>query len=40
MRSEVNVKGKSYQILRYKIKKKTKYITIKNLKTKFDIINK
>jgi hypothetical protein len=43
MRTKVNIKIKSNQILRDKIEKKeiqTKYILIKSLRIKFDIINK
>jgi len=41
-RTKVDIKIKLYQILRDEIKKrfKTKYTTIKNLRTKFNIINK
>jgi hypothetical protein len=42
-RTKVNIKIKLNQILRDKIEKKkiqTKYIAIKNLRTKFDIISK
>jgi hypothetical protein len=43
IRTKVNIKIKSNQILRYEIEKKrfkTKYIAIKSSMTKFDIINK
>jgi hypothetical protein len=43
MRIKVDIKIKLYQIVRDEIEKKrfkTKYIAIKSLKTKFDIINK
>jgi hypothetical protein len=43
IRTKVNMKIKSNSILKDEIKKKrfkTKYIAIKSLKTKFDIINK
>ena len=42
IKTKVNIKIKLNQILRDKIKKKiqTKYISIKSLRTKFDIINK
>jgi hypothetical protein len=42
IRTTVNIKIKLNQILRDEIKKKiqTKYISIKNLRTKFDIISK
>ena len=43
MRIKVNIKIKLNQILRDEIKKKkiqTKYISIKSLRTKFDIISK
>jgi len=42
IRIEVGIKIKLYQILRNEIKKKrfkTKYITIKSLRTKFDIFS-
>ena len=42
MRTKINIKIKLNQILSDEIKKKikTKYIAIKNLKIKFDIISK
>jgi hypothetical protein len=43
IRIKVDIKIKLYQIVRDEIEKKrfkTKYIAIKSLKTKFDIINK
>ena len=43
IRIKVNIKIKLNQILRYESKKKkiqTKYIAIKSLRTKFNIINK
>jgi len=42
MRTNVNIKIKLNQILRDEIEKKiqTKYISIKNLRIKFDIISK
>ena len=43
IRTKVDIKIKSNQILRDEIEKKrfkTKYIAIKSLRTKFDIINK
>ena len=43
MKTKVNIKIKLNQILRDEIKKKkiqTKYISIKSLRTKFDIISK
>ena len=42
MRTKVNIKIKLNQILRDEIKKQiqTKYISIKSLSTKFDIISK
>jgi len=42
MRTKVDLKIKLNQILRYEIKKKfkIKYIAIKNLSIKFDIISK
>jgi hypothetical protein len=42
MRTKIDIKIKLNQILKDKIEKqiKTKYIPIKNLRTKFDIINK
>jgi hypothetical protein len=42
IRTKINIKIKLNQILRDEIKKKnqTKYISIKSLRTKFDIISK
>jgi len=41
MRTKVNIKIKLNQILRDEKKKiQTKYVSIKSLRTKFDIINK
>jgi len=40
IRTKVDIKIKLNQILRDKIKKKTKYIAIKSLRIKFDIISK